>query len=60
MNKAEISAIPDMQALRAAIDALDLRLAGLLAERTLRLEAAREHDRAAIAAITAALAALPQ
>lgn len=40
MNKAEISAIPDMQALRAAIDALDLRLAGLLAERTLLIDRA--------------------
>jgi len=42
MTKAEISAIPDMQALRAAIDALDLRLAGLLAERTLLIDRAAQ------------------
>lgn len=42
MDKAEISAIPDMQALRAAIDALDLRLAGLLAERTLLIDRAAQ------------------
>ena len=42
MNKADISAIPDMQALRAAIDALDLRLAGLLAERTLLIDRAAQ------------------
>lgn len=42
MNKAEIAAIPDMQALRAAIDALDLRLAELLAERTLLIDRAAQ------------------
>lgn len=42
MNKAEIAALPDMQALRAAIDALDLRLAELMAERTLMIDRAAQ------------------
>lgn len=47
MNKAEISAIPDMRTLRAAIDSLDLRLAELLAERTLMIDRAAQIKAAA-------------
>ncbi|HRO14703.1 MAG TPA: chorismate mutase [Paracoccus sp. (in: a-proteobacteria)] len=42
MTKAEIAAIPDMTALRTAIDALDRELAALLAERSLLIDRAAQ------------------